>query len=339
MKIQNAAEKARFPKLPGSFRKSAVPSKASRIGFTMALLLCAALYVSGLAGALSSNLMRYLLQIFLYIVLGEAWNLLSGYAGMTSLGQQLFVGLSGYAVAVVTSLWGLPFSLGLLLGALLSAALAVLFSLLLFRMRGMYFAIATWVAAEAAQKLFQNWKYVGQGAGMTVRIVPYPDLSRLYVLALSLCLLAVLFVALLLRSRLGLGLVAMRDDPAAAASVGVPLLRSRLLVYVLSAVLTALAGGIFFINKGVVYPESGFSVSWTVSSVFICIIGGTGTLAGPAVGAVVYVLLQEFLAHYPGWSNIMLGLITILVIRFLPGGLISLPRLFRRLVRRRLPRR
>ena len=202
--------------------------------------------------------------------------------------------------------------------------LAAALSLILFRMKGMYFAIATWVAAEAAQKLFLNWKYVNQGGGMTVRIIPYPDIFRIYVLALTLCLLTLLFVSVLLRSRLGLGLMAMRDDPDAAASSGINLFRTRLTVYILSAMLTALAGGIFFINKGVIYPESGFSVTWTVSSVFICIIGGSGTIAGPIIGAVVYVLLQEFLAHYPGWSNIMLGLITILVIRFLLGGLISL---------------
>ena len=85
--------------------------------------------------------------------------------------------------------------------------------------------------------------------------------------------------------------------------------------------LTALAGAVFFINKGVIYPESGFSISWTVSAVFIGIIGGTGTVEGPVIGAVIYVLLQEFLAHYPGWSNIMLGVTTILVICFMPGGI------------------
>ena len=306
------------------FWKPAPATPHFRLRIILLAVLCAGLYAAGLTGILSGNVMRYLLQIFLYIALGESWNLLSGFAGMTSLGQQLYVGLAGYSVTIVTSLWGLPFSLGLLLGALVSAVTAFLLSLILFRMRGMYFAIATWVAAEAAQKLFLNWKYVNQGGGMTVRIVPYPDLFRLYALALTLCLLTLLLISLVLRSRLGLGLMAMRDDADAASTVGVNLYRSRLIVYILAAALTAVAGGVFFINKGVIYPESGFSVTWTVSGVFICIIGGTGTLLGPVIGSVVYVLLQEFLAHYPGWSNIMLGLITILVIRFLPGGLVSL---------------
>ena len=161
---------------------------------------------------------------------------------------------------------------------------------------------------------------------MTVRIVPYPDLSRLYYLALVLCVAALIAVTLLTRSRMGLGLMAMRDDPVAAESVGISLRRSRLMVYALAAALTGLAGGVFFMNKGVIYPESGFSVSWTVSCVFICIIGGSGTIAGPVIGAVVYVLLQEVLAHYPGWSNIMLGGITLIVIFFLPRGIVGLLR-------------
>ena len=285
------------------------------------LCFCAVLCATGLSGLFSGNVMRYLLQIFLYTALGEAWNLLSGFGGMTSLGQQLYVGLAGYSVAVATTYWHLPFSVGILLGVLVSAVTAALLSPVLFRMKGMYFAIATWIAAEAAQKIFLDWKYVGQGAGMTIRIIPYPDIFRLYVLSIVLCAAVLLLLSTLLRSKLGLGLMAMRDNPASASTVGVNLFRVRFLVYELAAVLTALTGAVFFINKGVIYPESGFSITWTVSAVFICVIGGPGTVAGPVIGAVIYVLLQEFLAHYPGWSNIMLGLITILVIRFMPGGI------------------
>lgn len=287
----------------------------------MLLALAAALCFAGLGGLLSGNAMRYLLQIFLYISLGEAWNLLGGFGGMTSLGQQLYIGIAGYAVAIATTLWKLPFSLGIILGVLASVVIAAAFSPILFRMRGMYFAIATWIAAEAAQKIFLDWKYVSQGAGMTIRIIPYPDVLRLYVMSIVLCVVVLLLIAALLRSRMGLGLMAMRDNPSSASTIGVNLFRIRFLVYGISAALTALSGAVFFVNKGVIYPESGFSISWTVSTVFICVIGGTGTMAGPVIGAVIYVLLQEFLAHYPGWSNIMLGLVTILVIRFMPGGI------------------
>ena len=302
----------------------------------LVFLLFAGLAIAGISGVLSNNVMRYLMQIFLYISLGEAWNLLSGFGGMTSLGQQLFVGLAGYSVAIATSLWKLPFSLGIAMGVIVSVIVAALLSPMLFRMKGMYFAIATWIAAEAAQKIFLDWKYVAQGAGMTIRIIPYPDIFRLYELSLILCVIVLLIIAGLLRSRLGLGLMAMRDNAQASATIGINLFRIRFIVYEIAAMLTALTGAVFFINKGVIYPESGFSVSWTVSVVFICVIGGTGTIAGPVIGAIIYVLLQEFLAHYPGWSNVMLGLITILVIRFMPGGIIrSLLKLKKNLLRKR----
>lgn len=284
-------------------------------------LLAAALAVAGAAGLFSANQMRYLLQIFLYIALGQAWNLLSGFAGMTSLGQQLYIGLAGYLVAVATTSFGLSPVAGIGLGTIAGILGALLLSLLLFRMEGMYFAIATWVMAEAAEKVFLNLESVGRGSGMTIQIVPYPAVKWIYLASLLVCCISITAVLLVLRSRLGLGLMAMRDDPAAAAACGVNITRMRLIVYVLGAAICALAGSVFFINKGTIYPESGFSSGWTVSSVFICIIGGTGTVTGPAAGAVLYVLLGEFLAHYPGWSNIMLGFITLLVIFFFPEGI------------------
>lgn len=283
-------------------------------------LVCAAL---GASGVLTSNVKRYLLQIFLYIALGGAWNLLSSFAGMTSLGQQLYVGLAGYAVAVMTSTYGQPLWVSLAAGAAVSVVVALLLSQVLFRMEGMYLAIGTWVAAEAMEKVFLNWQFVNQGSGMNVKLSPYPGIDQLYLIALAVAAVSLVVVCAILRSKLGLGLLAMRDDPVAAASVGISLARNRLIVYVIAALLAGLAGGVFFVNKGTIYPDSGFSVGWTVSCVFICIIGGSGTVLGPVAGSVLYVLLEEFLAHYPGWSNIMLGVITLLVIFFLPDGIVG----------------
>ena len=290
-------------------------------GMILLLVAGAALYALGQFGLLSGNLMRYLLQMFLYIVLGQSWNMLSGFAGMTSLGQQLYVGLSGYALAVGSayfgfSIWG---CVGIALGV--SLVTSLLLSNLFFRIQGVYFGIATWVAAEAMQMFFLSWKYVNQGGGMAVALSPYPSTREVFLLSLLLCYLVMALICFLLKSKVGLGLMAMRDDPEASMAIGIHLRGIRLFVYVLAALFTALAGVLFFVNKGVIYPDSGFSVSWTVSAVFICIIGGTGTVEGPVVGAVLYVLLREVLAHYPGWSNIFLGIITILIIVFLPDGI------------------
>ncbi len=107
---------------------------------------------------------------FLYMSLGQTWNLLAGYAGLVSLGQQLFIGLGGYALAVTSEYYGLPVFAGLLIGGLLSAVIAAFEAFLFFRMKGMYFAIATWVMAEAFIIIFGNWSYVGSGIGMFVKV-------------------------------------------------------------------------------------------------------------------------------------------------------------------------
>lgn len=283
-----------------------------------------ALALLGVTGVLSSNAKRYLLQILLYVALGEAWNLLSGFGGMTSLGQQLYVGLAGYAVAIVTSTYGMGLGMGLFAGVVACVVSALVLSQVLFRMRGMYFAIGTWVIAEAMEKLFLNWRFVNQGSGMSVRLDPYPKVDELYLLALAVALVSLVVVCVVLRSKLGLGLLAMRDDVVAASSVGIDLRRTRLCVYIIAAALAAMAGGLFFTNKGTIYPDSAFSVGWTVSVVFICVVGGSGTVLGPVAGSVVYVLLQEYLAHWPGWSNIIFGVITLVIIFFMPSGLMGL---------------
>ena len=149
------------------------------------------------------------------------------------------------------------------------------------------------------------------------------DRTIIYMVALLICVAAIVTVYLLLNSKLGLGLTAMRDDPDAASSVGVNIFKSKLICFVVAGIFTALAGGWYFLNNVSIYPNSGFGNSWTVAVVFIVIIGGIGTMAGPIVGSVVYIMLSEILADYPGWSNIILGFIAILVILFLPDGIIG----------------
>lgn len=279
------------------------------------------LLIPGLTGVMGNNILRYGFRIFLYITIAEMWNLLSGYAGMTSLGQQAFIGLSGYALALATTKYGLPYPLGFAAGLLISQAFAVILSFLLLRIDGMYFAITTWVVAEALGTLFLSMTYVNRGAGMTITAVPYPKIGTLYIMALILCAGSLITMKLLLSSKTGLGITAMRDDAMAAEASGINVKRNKRIVYLTASGFTALAGSLFFLNKGTIYPESGFDIGWTISMVFIVIIGGAGTIEGPIAGAVIYVLLSEFLAHYPGWSNIILGAIAILVILFFPRGI------------------
>lgn len=283
------------------------------------VVIVAALVVIGIAG--SNDIRRILTKTFLYCTMAVMWNLLSGYTGMTSLGQQTFVGVAGYAMAVMTTTFLTSYWVGLAVGGIVGAALALVLSLILFRMRGMYFAVATWVIAEALKTFFLSWKFVNQGGGMAV--TGRPGREVIYLVALAICVVAVVVVYLLLNSRIGLGLTAMRDDADAASSVGVNIFKSKLLCFVIAGFFTALAGGWYFLNNVSIYPASGYGNSWTVAVVFIVIIGGIGTMTGPIVGSAVYIALSEILAARPGWSNIILGLIAILVILFLPDGIIG----------------
>ncbi len=287
----------------------------------MAVIVFVFLLIAGVTGAPGSNILRYGFRIFLYITIGEMWNLMSGYAGMTSLGQQAFIGLSGYALAVATTKYGMPYPAGFILGLVICLAASYILSFLLLRIDGIYFAITTWVAAEALGTFFLSWTYVNRGAGMRVTAMPYPKIGTLYVMALILCALSLIVAVRLLDSGTGLGIIAMRDDVQAARAAGVNVKRLKRMVYLTASAFTSLAGSLFFLNKGTIYPESGFDIGWTISMVFIVIIGGSGTIEGPVAGALIYVLLSEFLAHCPGWSNIILGALSILMILFCPKGI------------------
>ena len=291
------------------------------------LIICVVVFVVllilGMTKTFSNNTMRYLFKIFLYITMGSMWNLMSGFTGMTSLGQQVFVGIAGYSVAVMTSTYKMSMWMGLLVGAVVGVVFAFILSFVLFRMRGMYFAVATWLIAEAVKLWFNSWPYVRQGAGMTIAVKQIPKIRELYIYGLVLCVIALVVIYALLRTKTGLGLTAMRDDADASSSVGVNIFKSKLLCYLICSLFIALAGGLFALQKGSVLPSSSFGIDWTVAMVFIVILGGVGTMAGPILGGIIYVILSEFLAHVPGWSNIILGAIAILVIIFLPDGIIG----------------
>ena len=296
-------------------------SRKSLILYIAAFLV---LLIPGLTGIPGNNFLRYGFRIFLYITIGEMWNLLSGYGGMTSLGQQSFIGLAGYALALATTKYSMPYPFGFVLGLGINLIFALAISFLLLRIDGMYFAITTWVVAEALGTLFMSLSYVNMGAGMTVTAVPYPEIDTLYIMALILCFFVLTFIRLLMTSGTGLKIIAMRDDPGAAEAVGVDLKKTKRMIYLVAAGITSLAGSLFFLNKGTIYPESGFDIGWTISMVFIVIIGGSGTICGPVAGSVIYVLLSEILAHYPGWSNIILGAAAIIMILFCPQGIVRL---------------
>jgi branched-chain amino acid transport system permease protein len=282
-----------------------------------------ALGLVGIPMLASRYVVNVVLLIFLHAALASMWNLLAGYSGMVSLGQQMFVGLGGYTMAVLSLYYGVPISLAVLSGGMLSVILALLISMPVFRMKGVYFAIGTWVIAEALAICFSNWAYVRYGMGLFVQSAYHLSMSWIYYAAMVMCMGSVLLVYLLLRSKLGLALMAIRDDDVASEAMGVNIFGCKLTCFLLSAFFTGTTAGILYLNSIFIQPFEAFGIGWTVKLLFIVIIGGIGTVEGPLVGAIIFVLLQQFLSEYVGYNLIILGTVTIAVIFLAPQGIVG----------------
>lgn len=302
----------------------------------IAVLLLAALPVIG-----SRSAVQDAFGILTMLVLALNWNMLAGFAGLVSVGQQAFVGIGAYAMFGAIILWGVDPLLAIPLGGLAALLLAVPMAFFTFRLNGAYFAIGTWVSAEIVRLSVAQWQALGGGTGTSLprgttrdmMLVPQLrealDLSAaaaadalMYWLALVLALVTIGAGYLFLRSKMGLGLQAIRDNVEAARSVGVDPLRLKALVFLLTAFGTGLCGALMFMQITRVTPDAAFSVvDWTAFVIFITVIGGIGTLPGPIVGALVFYVLQRSLADYGTVYLIILGLVGIAVMLFARRGL------------------
>jgi branched-chain amino acid transport system permease protein len=267
------------------------------------------------------DLLNLGIQIFLAVALAQSWNLLGGYAGQITLGHAAFFGLGAL---VTRALWvnGVPLVLALVAGALVATVLGVLIGLPAFRLRGAYFAIGTLGLAEILRitvgNLMPEISTIPAAA-----LASYNMLSRYY-LTLGLALLCVTVVAALIHSRVGLGIQAVREDEAAAEASGVGAFRHKLLALALSTALVGLAGGAFAFYHVSYYPQHVFSPVWTFDAVLITFVGGVGTIHGPVLGALFYVILKELLAvRLVELHLLIFGVLFILVVLFLPGGLVE----------------
>jgi len=264
-----------------------------------------------------------ILLFSLNLALSQMWNLLAGYSGLISLGQQGFIGLGGYALAVFSIYYGFPIWLSIIIGGTISILFALLISAPIFRMRGVYFAIGTWTVAETLRILFSNWKYVGYGMGLFVKPAYTLSFNTIYFTALGVGIGSVVLIYFLLRSKLGLGLMAIRDEETASETLGVDIFRCKLTCFLISAGVTGAVSGVLYLHNIFIQPYSAFGIDWTVRLVFITIIGGIGTIEGPIIGSFLYVLLHQWLSEYPSVSMLILGSIAIGVILIAPKGIMG----------------
>jgi len=272
----------------------------------------------------SSNIMKQGVTFLTLLALAQMWNLLAGYAGLVSVGQQAFVGIGAYSLWVFSEKVGInPF-----LCVPLAGAVAALFAFptagLAFRLRGGYFAVGTWVISEVYRLLVTQTSWLGGGSGVSinkaVQIAPSTREAVVFWWALGVAVGAIALVYLVLRSRRGIALTAIRDDEIGARSLGVNVLRSKLWVFILAAFGTGATGAVIYLNLLRLQPEAGFSLQWSVLMIFAVVIGGLGTIEGPIIGAIIFFVLQQLLADYGTWYLILLGALAALVVVFARRG-------------------
>lgn len=267
--------------------------------------------------------MNITVLIMLYMALGQMWNLLGGYSGLVSLGQQSFVGIGGYSLAMISQVYRLPVVWGFVVAGLLSVLFALVTSVPIFKMKNVYFTIGTWIFSECLRVFFLIWAFVNYGTGYNISATYTMSPTVIYFIALAVGIASVAVIAFLMRSRFGLALMAMRDNEAAAEVRGVELYKTKLKCFLISAFFTGIAGAAMYLNIAFIQPNAAFGIDWTVSMVFIVVIGGIGTIEGPIIGAIIFVLLRQFLFSFPGFSMLILGAVAIILMLIAPKGIMG----------------
>jgi branched-chain amino acid transport system permease protein len=289
------------------------------------LLIAVALLAGVVPYAVSLGTLTNLVGLFVLVILGTTWNLLAGYGGLVSVGQQGFIGAGGYAAIYIANEVGIGVLPSIALAAVVCALLASATSFLVFRLVGGYFAIGTWVIAEVFRLVTTQFDALGGGSGMSLTSFAGVDrvsrIGQVYWTGLALAVIVVVATWLLMRSRLGLGLTAIRDDATAAAGLGVGVRRAQRIVYVAASAGAGLAGALLAVNGLRVTPDSIFSVQYTAAMIFIVVIGGLGSIEGPILGAVLYYVIQQQLQDQGVWYLVVLGAVAILAVLLLPKGL------------------
>jgi branched-chain amino acid transport system permease protein len=276
---------------------------------------------------------RTLAAVFMFVTLAQGWNLIGGFAGYPSFGNVVFFGLGGYTTAVLMSKAGASFWLTALAAAAIGAGFAVLVGIPILRLRGHYFAIATLGVAEGTREVVNNLGFTGGGSGITVpavgseAVTSYPGNTGFYFYFLGLALVAIAVVWWVSRSRFGYSLRAIAQDEEAAASMAINTTNAKIAAFALAGSLTAVAGAMYAFQQVTIYPQRLFDVDITVLMVVMAVIGGTGTVVGPVIGAVALQYLSEWLRdNYTNAHTLIFGAIIVIAVILFPMGIVRFSR-------------
>ena len=297
-----------------------LPGGGERAWAAMILAALAALTLLPLARP-RDDVLNFVFLVLLSITLAQSWNIVAGYAGQVNLGHAAFFGLGALLTRV---LWtgGTPVPLAMLAGALLATTFALLIGVAAFRLRGAYFAIGTLALGEILRTTVNN--VLPEISTLPAASIAGYRLSGRYYLALLLAAISTVAVTWLASSRLGLGMRAIREDEAAAEASGVGALGLKLTALALSTGLAGLAGGLFAYYHISYYPSHPFGPHWTFDALLMTFIGGVGTLHGPVLGAILYVVLKEYLAvRWVDFHLLIFGALFVAIVLLLPGGLVQ----------------
>lgn len=294
----------------------------SKVAVTVAMAVLAVLAFG--PWLFSANMTDNLTTLFVYVILAVMWNALAGYGGLVSIGQQAFFGLGAYAAIRLASFGINPYA-ALFLGSLGVAVLSLPISSFMLRLRAGEFAIGMWVVADLAHLLVVLDPIVNGETGTSLlELNAYPaPLRRALTYWVTLAAMVVLLgtVFILPRSRVGATIQAIRDDEEAAASVGVKVLATKRIIFVLSAGAAAMAGALWLAASITFQPASYFSVQWTAYMIFMVLVGGIGTFEGAIIGAVIFFLMESLFGATGVWYLIGLGAAALFFALFLPRGI------------------
>lgn len=264
-----------------------------------------------------------LTYFMLWICLAESFNLFTGLTGYVNFGNVAFYGLGGYGVAMATSLWNLPPLVGVLLGGIFSALLALGMSFPTLRLRGAYFAIATLGIEQAIFVIFENWPYVNEATGLTLPLSDYQPIQSYYTL-LIVAALTVATLTIVMRSKLGMALSAIRQEEETALAVGVNATLYKTIAFVLSGFFAGLGGASWIWYVTIVDPTFAFPTQYSLITISMAMLGGLGTLFGPVVGAAILDYVDNLTrTNYPNLDLILFGVIIMLVVLIIPEGIIG----------------
>lgn len=324
MTMTSSPAPAPIPAAPGSsgtrVRLQTTSGMVALSLFTIALIALVAMPWWARTGTI-----RMVLELCCYIMVAQMWNMLAGYAGLVSVGQQAFMGAAGYALFVLAQTFGINPFVAIFLSLAVPAALAIPCYLLLHRLDGPYFAIGTWVVAEVFRLVASNLSWINAGAGMSLGVMrDYSAFQRNVAMSLLCALMMLIAIGgsyWFLRSRYGLALIAMRDNPVAAASQGVNVRRLRLMIYVAAAVGCGFAGAVYFMAQLRINPASAFDPMWANAAIFIVMVGGIGSIEGVLIGALIYFLADRWFGEYGASYFVVLGAMTVLVALYARTGI------------------